>query len=281
MGSATMVTELLRSRVAPDAELDTQTPLCVAIRCGHRHVAYALIAAGASLDQSNGEGQTPVYWACVRNEVELLTTLLERRASADSPNLFGQTPLMIACMHNHPGVVRTLLAARAAVNQKDLILRQSAVHWACQSLELIRPLVYHNADLRELTPPTHPSNIITPHIPSDVCEFLNAVRDWPPLHFACALGDSRAILRLLREGSDPSFATRGVTASMAAHSPEIRHFVDRLTHWSPTTHHAFPPSTQQKVSSLLRVGLCGLWIPLELIAIIVAFLPRSSSPAPT
>ena len=83
----------------------------------------AAIKAGASLNERDNLGMTPLMWAAANNtNPEVITALLKAGARLDDrDNIVGMTPLMWAATNNaNPEVVMILLKAGANGKTKSL-----------------------------------------------------------------------------------------------------------------------------------------------------------------
>ena len=83
----------------------------------------AAIKAGASLNERDNLGMTPLMWAAMNNtNPEVITALLKAGARLDDrDNIVGMTPLMWAATNNaNPEVVMILLKAGANGKTKSL-----------------------------------------------------------------------------------------------------------------------------------------------------------------
>ena len=59
---------------------------------------------------------TALHWAVVRDDVELVESLLRAGADVDAANDYGVTPLTLACTNRNAAVVEQLLGAGADPN---------------------------------------------------------------------------------------------------------------------------------------------------------------------
>ena len=69
------------------------TALLHAVRQGHADAAFALVDAGADIDQPNAEGTTPLMIAVINGRFDLAMQLLKRGADPTLANEAGGTPL--------------------------------------------------------------------------------------------------------------------------------------------------------------------------------------------
>lgn len=61
---------------------------------------------GASLEQTDKEGLTPLSWACLKGKLQLVRELVERGAATTHVDRSGRTPLDLAAFCGDPEVVR-------------------------------------------------------------------------------------------------------------------------------------------------------------------------------
>jgi ankyrin repeat protein len=151
-------------------------------------ITKALIAAGANVDDVNGDGQTPLILAAQRNNLEVINLLLEAHASinlsdktgqtalmyvrpdgigpssevvkallaagsaVNDTDEIGQTPLMIAAgkEYNLP-IVQSLLAtdAKASINARDRSGMTALMHAACYAPDMVEPLLAAGANVND------------------------------------------------------------------------------------------------------------------------------------
>src|SRR3982075_2047055 len=152
------------------------------IQAGHRDAALKMIAAGADVNATQGDGTTPLHWAVYKVDADLARVLLERGAKPDVINNYGSSPLAEAVkvantrlvdmlldagsnveVPNQEGQTALMLAARAgSVDVADLLVRhganvnakekwrgQTALMWAADagSAAMTRFLIAHKADV--------------------------------------------------------------------------------------------------------------------------------------
>jgi ankyrin repeat protein len=90
------------------------TLLHAAAENGHAGVVSALLeTAGVELNAaiSDGEfaGDTPLYYAALKNRLDMLKLLIAAGANVNKARVNGYTPLHVAAQHGHAGVVSVLL----------------------------------------------------------------------------------------------------------------------------------------------------------------------------
>ncbi len=125
-GTAQQVQEALRSGAsAEERDANGMTPLMfAAAHNSDAAVVKLLLASGAKVEDRDGLGDTPLMWASAGNpNPEVVKALLAAGASVNDRNRDGQTPLMWAAGvvggTKDPAVVKLLLAAGAKVNERD------------------------------------------------------------------------------------------------------------------------------------------------------------------
>ena len=109
------VTRLLADGASPE-EVDTKgrTPLMIAALMGQVEAIEALLAARAVLDRrGGGEGWSALYFAADAGAVEAVRTLVRAGADLRTCNKFAATPLSAAACAGHDAVVEVLLGAGA------------------------------------------------------------------------------------------------------------------------------------------------------------------------
>ncbi|WP_139557884.1 ankyrin repeat domain-containing protein [Methylotetracoccus oryzae] len=115
------------------------TPLMQACRLGHRDIVDSLIAAGATLDAVNQDGNNALWLACYHGDPVIIDRLLAHGIAIDHQNATGATCLMYAASSGKSAVVAQLLAAGAQwalPNQDDLTALDMAASLEC--LQLLR-----------------------------------------------------------------------------------------------------------------------------------------------
>jgi ankyrin repeat protein len=224
---------------------DTLTGL---IQAGHRDTALKMIAAGADVNATQGDGTTPLHWAVYKVDADLARALLARGAKPDVMNNYGSSPLAEAVkvanarlvemlldagsnaeVANQEGQTALMLAARAGsfdvakllvrhganVNARETWRGQTALMWAADagSAELTRFLIGHKADVN--------ARALANDWPSQLtAEPRNQYRPTgglTPLLYAARSGCTDCVQALLDAGANPNMPSPdGVTPLMVA-----------------------------------------------------------------
>ena len=96
---------------------------------GHAEVVELYVIAGMPLNETNGEGMTPLIAAASRGHEDAVDVLVEAGADLDKQDRRGMTALMRAAHEGHTEVVANLLKAGADANIRDRTSR-TALSWA-------------------------------------------------------------------------------------------------------------------------------------------------------
>jgi rhodanese-related sulfurtransferase len=96
------------------------TPLMTASHSGDASVVRALLAAGASLDITNGDGNNALWLACVARNLEIIDLLVDAEIDINHRNDNGATSLMYAASSGRTEVVERLLAKGADTTPETL-----------------------------------------------------------------------------------------------------------------------------------------------------------------
>jgi len=128
-----------------------QTPALAALATRHFNLARLLHRNGSSVDLPGLWGQTPLYSAAFRGDLEMVQVLLGYEVDVNSRNVFGSTPLSTASYKAHPQtlhVVRLLLENGANPNVRA-DGGTTPLHAASYrgSLEVVRLLLKYVADV--------------------------------------------------------------------------------------------------------------------------------------
>lgn len=94
---------------------NSATPLMMAAYMGEIGIIRELMAAGASLDALNADGNNALWLACVGNHLDVIDVLIDSGIDINNSNVNGATALMYASSSGLSEVVRHLLARGADI----------------------------------------------------------------------------------------------------------------------------------------------------------------------
>jgi len=180
--------------------------LHVAAGSGNLPLLEVLIAANASLDikldhrGKHREGETPLHFAATEDRFEAIAKLVAAGATVGIETIAGYTPLHVASGLNHVRSMQVLLANGANLRRKatnkygsfPIHLAATSGPNSAEAVKLILSLVPEHADVS------------------------NDMEDYP-LHGACLVGGTVAVVELLKSGAKSDrLNRRGKTPLQAA-----------------------------------------------------------------
>ncbi|MEM7436982.1 MAG: ankyrin repeat domain-containing protein [Myxococcota bacterium] len=89
-----------------------------------------LVERGASIDEVDDAGRTPLSWAASEGDVDLVEFFVERGADVHRADRLGRIPLHYAVFSSDAGVVDALLKSNSNINAQDS-LGSTALMYAC------------------------------------------------------------------------------------------------------------------------------------------------------
>jgi ankyrin repeat protein len=114
----------LRSMLnAEKRQLRLDNLLFETVRIENINEVVRLLAMGAESEaRTEGDGETPLMWACEPTSLDIMEVLLERGAKVDTPDNYGVTPLMYSAANHNTNQaykpLEVLLKHGAAVDLK-------------------------------------------------------------------------------------------------------------------------------------------------------------------
>lgn len=121
-----MVTMLIDVAKADPTQTDDNGMPVISLAAlkGNKDIVNLLLLGGASIEQANNDGQTPLMVlidkaASSDNIKTMLDFLFVNGADVNATDLKGQTPLFYAVKKNKPSIIQILLAQGADINARD------------------------------------------------------------------------------------------------------------------------------------------------------------------
>lgn len=209
-------------------------PITVASVLGNSHAVRLLIQAGAEVNRSDRFGNSPSYYATVRDDKETIELLLSAGANIEHRRSDGETLLETALIWNSHNAIRELAKAGANLNQE--YDGESILHTAVKfnSTEVVRALIESGADISRTdssgNTPLHHAIRLSLRSEDDLCYLVDMLlptgsesinfgnsQGNTPLHEAAARGNKCVVEKLLLAGADVTHENRdGATALQTA-----------------------------------------------------------------
>ncbi|PAA64503.1 hypothetical protein BOX15_Mlig002723g4 [Macrostomum lignano] len=96
------------------------TPLLVACQYGQTVAAIYLMSRGAAIAAFDLEGDTAMHWAAFKGQADLMRLLVYAGCQPEAKDVYGQTPLHFACIGGSLAIVRDLcFVDKVAINVAD------------------------------------------------------------------------------------------------------------------------------------------------------------------
>ena len=140
---------LIANPTLPSIRLKSEMSLHAACGRGDTQAAIALIERGASVNETNQDGDTPLHDACDYGHTATAVALIERGASVNKKDQSGWTPLHDACVYGHTATAIVLLENGAVgVNDKSTY-GNAPSYYACLSCtaDVVLRMIRHGAIL--------------------------------------------------------------------------------------------------------------------------------------
>ena len=129
-------------------DFDGRTPLIYAGIMGNVDIIDYLAEVPVSILHKDKLGNSALYYAAERGHVDAVEVLLQNGAEVDAKNRRGITPLMIAASQGRNEIVRLLLKGKADPNWRDYTGR-TALMWAEWNRETNIVNTFRSAGVRE------------------------------------------------------------------------------------------------------------------------------------
>lgn len=207
--------------------LDEDTPLMLAVRCGHALIVDTLLHHGADVNRER-YGLTPVMLAAKMGNSNLIQILVEHDANVNLSDPKGNSALIYAAQHGDADAVRTLLHAHADIHAADYFDNTPLMH-AIQSkkAKAVFTLLEFENDVRAVN--KQGMNALMMALRDGNVKISNAllhansgintsdVKGNTALMYAVESKNAHAVRLLLQAGNDVNAANRfGMTALMMA-----------------------------------------------------------------
>ena len=121
------------SKASDIDDIDGCIPLYIACAGGHLNIVQICIAAGAYVNITTDNRDTPLHCASHYGYPEIVKFLIKQGAIVNYFNRDYVTPLHVACQYGHSEVLKVLLEAGALINEiPEACDEDGPLHMACQ-----------------------------------------------------------------------------------------------------------------------------------------------------
>jgi ankyrin repeat protein len=132
VGRLDVVKSFFKNKIKPSKKR-LQSAFLYASGSGHKDVVDFLLNKGADLADGGGDGQTPLHWAVIIGQLEMVKLLLKYKPPLESRNVYGGTVLgqtMWSAAHGgdpkvYAEIIETLIAAGAEVPPRHVPVNKS------------------------------------------------------------------------------------------------------------------------------------------------------------
>ena len=133
VGRLDVVKSFFKHRKAKPAKKQLQSAFQYACAGGRKDVVEFLLNNGVDLADGGGDGQTPLHWAAIFGQLEMVRLLLKYNPPLESRNMYGGTVLgqtMWSAAHGgnpkvYAEIIETLIAAGAVVPPRHVPVNKS------------------------------------------------------------------------------------------------------------------------------------------------------------
>jgi hypothetical protein len=132
VGRLDVVKSFFKNKIKPSKKR-LQSAFLYASGSGHKDVVDFLLNKGVDLADGGGDGQTPLHWAVIIGQLEMVKLLLKYKPPLESRNVYGGTVLgqtMWSAAHGgdpkvYAEIIETLIAAGAEVPPRHVPVNKS------------------------------------------------------------------------------------------------------------------------------------------------------------
>ncbi|KAL7636590.1 UNVERIFIED_CONTAM: hypothetical protein RMT77_013367 [Armadillidium vulgare] len=123
--------------------------ICLSVRNNDLNMVKLLIGLGASVNQRDSNGESPLHITCEHGYFTIAKLLLDNRADVQCKNKNGQTPIHLAAKMGRTDMVNVLISYGASLNKTDNLGR-TPLHYAAaiNYSAVVRVLLEAGADAK-------------------------------------------------------------------------------------------------------------------------------------
>ena len=193
-----------------------ETPLHLATRNGHRHIAQFLVQQGSQVNARNFPMQeTPLHLAARNGHQLIAQFLIQQGSQVNARNVPSrETPLHLASRNGHQQIAEVLIQHGSQVNAKNRAWQETPLHLASRNghQEVVELLIQQGGDVNSRNIPSQesPLHLAAKNDHQSIAEFLvkqgsqvdarNLSVQGTPLHLAVQNGHQQTAELLIQHG---------------------------------------------------------------------------------
>jgi hypothetical protein len=229
------------------------TPAILAACGGHLELVQFLVSNQYSdLNEITNEGDTVLTLSCYCGHIEIVEWLLDNGASLNQHNLSGLSPLISATNGGHANVCEMLIKRGSNIEEKDNYGHTSLLLAVRRnSIETVKILAAYGSNFKEMT--NSGLNIYNLSQNPLLRQWITENYNRTPIEISILINRPDIAINHLYNGACLNFKMfKEILPTIE--DPKTKHFVSQaLKPWSPSRHKLFSSSMQKFAESIVKL----------------------------